>query len=215
MSDSEIIKEFLVESYENLDRLDQDLIALEKDPANREMLASVFRTIHTIKGTSGFLAFNQLESLTHAGEGLLSRLRDGLLRLTPEITTALLSMVDAVRQMLASIENSGNEGPRKDQELIATLSALLEAKPGSTEMRKETGEENSNREPNSAQGKRVPLGDILVNDGKAKPSDVDAALEQQNAGDPRHVGEILVEKGVVKAQTQRSRERDSALLISN
>jgi len=56
--DAEIVKEFLVESYENLDRLDQDLIALEKDPADRERLASIFRTIHTIKGTSGFLAFN-------------------------------------------------------------------------------------------------------------------------------------------------------------
>ncbi|MFZ0823309.1 MAG: Hpt domain-containing protein, partial [Terriglobales bacterium] len=60
MSDLEIVKEFLVESYENLDRLDRDLIALEKDPGNPEILASVFRTIHTIKGTSGFLAFHQL-----------------------------------------------------------------------------------------------------------------------------------------------------------
>lgn len=84
MSDAEIIKEFLVESYENLDRLDQDLIALEKDPTNRETLASIFRTIHTIKGTSGFLAFNQLEALTHHGESLLAGLRDGQLVLTPE-----------------------------------------------------------------------------------------------------------------------------------
>jgi two-component system chemotaxis sensor kinase CheA len=56
--DAAIIKEFLVESYENLDRLDQDLVVLEKDPANRDTLASIFRTIHTIQGTSGFLAFN-------------------------------------------------------------------------------------------------------------------------------------------------------------
>src|SRR3954469_7332103 len=118
MSDDEtIIKEFLIESYENLDRLDQDLIALEKDPKDRETLASVFRTIHTIKGTSGFLAFNQLEAVTHVGENLLSRLRDGLLTLRPDITTALLSMVDAVRQMLGSIEASGGEGERDDKEL--------------------------------------------------------------------------------------------------
>ncbi|HVP50681.1 MAG TPA: Hpt domain-containing protein [Terriglobales bacterium] len=71
MSDADIVKEFLVESYENLDRLDQDLIALEKDPGNRATLASVFRTIHTIKGTSGFLAFNRLEAVTHVGENLL------------------------------------------------------------------------------------------------------------------------------------------------
>ena len=131
MSDEDIVKEFLVESYENLDRLDQELIALEKDASNRETLASVFRAIHTLKGTSGFLAFNQLEALTHVGENLLARLRDGQFALNPEITTALLSMVDAVRQMLASIEATGNEGERHDGELIATLTGLLEAKAGS------------------------------------------------------------------------------------
>jgi two-component system chemotaxis sensor kinase CheA len=125
MSDADIVKEFLIESYENLDRLDQDLVTLEKDPSNRETLASVFRTIHTIKGTSGFLAFNRLEALTHKGENLLAKLRDGLLNLTPEITTALLAMVDEVRQMLASIETNGNEGERDHQELIATLARLL------------------------------------------------------------------------------------------
>ncbi len=126
--DAEIVKEFLVESYENLDRLDQDLIALERDPANRDTLASIFRTIHTIKGTSGFLAFNQLEAVTHVGENLLSRLRDGLLKLDPEVTTALLAMVDAVRQMLGSIEANGKEGARNDQALIATLTRLLQPK---------------------------------------------------------------------------------------
>lgn len=135
MSDDDaIVKEFLVESYENLDRLDQDLVVLEKDPANRDTLASIFRTIHTIKGTSGFLAFNLLEALTHVGENLLARLRDGVVALSPEITTALLAMVDAVREMLKSIEESGKEGNRKDQELIASLTRLLEPAPkGGTE----------------------------------------------------------------------------------
>jgi len=73
----EVIGEFLVESHENLDRLDQDLVALEDDPTNRQLLGGIFRTIHTIKGTCGFLGFSKLESLTHAGENLLSRLRDG------------------------------------------------------------------------------------------------------------------------------------------
>ena len=125
MSDDEIVKEFLIESHENLDRLDQDLIVLEKDPDNRDKLASIFRTIHTIKGTSGFLAFNQLEALTHAGENLLAKLRDGLLALTPEITTTLLAMLDEVRKMLASIEATGGEGERHNQELIETLAQLL------------------------------------------------------------------------------------------
>jgi two-component system chemotaxis sensor kinase CheA len=130
MNDADdIVKEFLVESYENLDRLDRDLVMLEKSPNDREILASVFRTIHTIKGTSGFLAFNKLGAVAHVGESLLGRLRDGQLTLDGEITTALLTMVDAVRQMLTSIETSGVEGERDDTALIARLTVLQRADP--------------------------------------------------------------------------------------
>ncbi|HEX4380869.1 MAG TPA: chemotaxis protein CheA [Candidatus Acidoferrum sp.] len=125
MSD-DIVREFLVESSENLDLLDRELINLEKDPGNRATLASIFRTIHTIKGTCGFLGFTKLESVAHVGENLLSKLRDGELALNPEMTTALLTMVDAIRQMLASVEAIGNEGERNDQELIQILTRLLQ-----------------------------------------------------------------------------------------
>src|SRR5579872_3916202 len=124
MSD-DIVREFLVESSENLDLLDRELINLEKEPGNRGTLASIFRTIHTIKGTCGFLGFTKLESVAHVGENLLSKLRDGELALNPEMTTALLAMVDAIRQMLASVEAIGNEGERNDQELIQTLTRLF------------------------------------------------------------------------------------------
>jgi len=128
MNDADdIVKEFLIESYENLDRLDRDLVMLEKSPNDREILASVFRTIHTIKGTSGFLAFNKLGAVAHVGESLLGRLRDGQLELDGEITTALLTMVDAVRQMLTSIETSGLEGERDDSALISELTRLQRA----------------------------------------------------------------------------------------
>ena len=109
-NDSDIVSEFLAESYENLDRLDRELVSLEKDPQNRDALAGVFRTIHTIKGTCGFLGFGKLEKVAHAGENLLSLLRDGRLTLTPEITTVLLGMVDAIRQILAEIKTTGLEG---------------------------------------------------------------------------------------------------------
>lgn len=122
----EIVAEFLVESHENLDQLDRDLLALEQNPGSRELLASVFRTIHTIKGTSGFLAFHKLEKLTHVGENLLSRLRDGRIELNDDRATSLLKMVDAVRGLLAAIEATGAEGDADHSELIATLSALLE-----------------------------------------------------------------------------------------
>jgi two-component system, chemotaxis family, sensor kinase CheA len=123
MSD-EIVREFLVEGNENLDTLDRELVQLGKDPQNRATLASVFRTIHTIKGSCGFLGFTKLEAVAHVGENLLSKLRDGELALNPKITTALLRMVDAVRQMLQSIEAIGNEGERDDDELIVMLTGV-------------------------------------------------------------------------------------------
>src|SRR3954470_20338321 len=122
----DIVEEFLVESHENLDQLDQDLVALEQDPNSRERLSSIFRTIHTIKGTSGFLAFNRLEEIAHVGENLLSRLRDGALELTPARTDALLQMVDTIRALLAAIEASGGEGAVEVAGSVAMISAALE-----------------------------------------------------------------------------------------
>ena len=124
MNESDIVKDFLVESYENLDRLDRDLVGLEKNPRDKEALAGVFRTIHTIKGTCGFLAFNKLEKVAHVGENLLTRLRDGQLTLNPEITTALLGMVDAVRQMLKEVATTGQDGEVDYPELRETLTRL-------------------------------------------------------------------------------------------
>jgi two-component system, chemotaxis family, sensor kinase CheA len=125
----DIVEEFLVESHENLDQLDQDLVALEQDPNSRERLSSIFRTIHTIKGTSGFLAFNRLEEIAHVGENLLSRLRDGALELTPARTDALLQMVDTIRALLAAIEASGGEGSVEVAGSVAMISAALEDSP--------------------------------------------------------------------------------------
>jgi len=130
MSDDEIVKDFLVESYENLDRLDRDLVGLERNPRDREALAGVFRTIHTIKGTCGFLGFTKLEKVAHVGENLLTRLRDGQLVLNPEITTALLGMVDAVRQMLKEIESTGRDGEIDYPELRDTLTRLQQSAEG-------------------------------------------------------------------------------------
>src|ERR1043165_766852 len=125
----ELIKEFLVESYENLDRLDREFLALEKDPTNRDYLGSIFRTIHTIKGTSGFFGFEHLQGLTHVGENLLSKLRDGKLSLNADMANALLAMVDAVRGLLGSIESGGVEGEVDHGALKARLSALQEDQP--------------------------------------------------------------------------------------
>ena len=122
----DIIGEFLVESHENLSRLDLELVELEKHPKDGALLASIFRTIHTIKGTCGFLAFTTLERITHHAETLLSQLRDGRRDLTPALVSIILETVDATRRVLASIEASGQEGPDPFDDLTNRLSAAAQ-----------------------------------------------------------------------------------------
>ena len=122
----DIIQEFLVESHENLDQLDRDLVSLEEEPQSRELVSRIFRTIHTIKGTSGFLAFTNLESVTHAGESLLSRLRDGTQPVTADTISTLLAMVDTVRALLTSIEESSGEGEIGIDNTVALINRQME-----------------------------------------------------------------------------------------
>ncbi|WP_255733385.1 chemotaxis protein CheA [Cellulomonas sp. ACRRI] len=126
----EIVREFLVESHENLDQLDQDLVALESEPGSRSLIASVFRTIHTIKGTSGFLAFSRLERVAHAGENLLVELRDGRRSMDQATTDVLLRLVDTIREILRAIEVEGGEGGVEIDAVIAAIEAIQAVEPG-------------------------------------------------------------------------------------
>jgi two-component system chemotaxis sensor kinase CheA len=121
---NEVVREFLLETHENLAQLDVDFVTLEKDPTERETLARVFRTLHTVKGTAGFLGLPRLQAVAHAGESLLTRLRAGELVFNPDIATALLAAVDAVRRMLEAIESSGDEGSRDYADVIQELDRL-------------------------------------------------------------------------------------------
>ena len=124
--DQEMIREFLVECDENLSRLDQDLVELEKRPRDKDLLSSIFRTIHTIKGACGFLAFTTLEKITHQAETLLSQLRDGKRELNPALVSLILETVDATRKVLASIEADGKEGPARFEDLTGRLRAAAQ-----------------------------------------------------------------------------------------
>ena len=121
---NEIVREFLLETHENLAQLDLDLVTLEKDPAEKETLARVFRTLHTVKGTAGFLGLPKLQAVAHAAESLLSRLRDGELHFNPTIASGLLATVDAIRRMLDSLEKAQNEGADDYSPLIQNLEQL-------------------------------------------------------------------------------------------
>ncbi|MBI3878150.1 MAG: chemotaxis protein CheA [Verrucomicrobia bacterium] len=130
----ELTREFLIESTENLDALDRSFVQLEKNPGDRETIASIFRTLHTVKGTSGFFGFNRLENLAHAAENLLGKLRSGELSLTQEITDALLKTADAIRGMLKHIESTGREPAADHRSLVDSLGRLSGA-PAQTDFR--------------------------------------------------------------------------------
>lgn len=118
---NEVLREFLLETHDNLAQLDLDLVRLEKEPTERDTLARVFRTLHTVKGTAGFLGLPKLEAVAHAAETLLARLRGRELTYDTDIATALLAAIDAVRRLLASLEKDGDEG---DADFAAIIQAL-------------------------------------------------------------------------------------------
>ena len=122
----EALKEFLIECQENLSRMDLELLELEKS-TDPELVKSIFRVMHTIKGSAGFLGLSKLEKLTHAAENLLSKIRDGSLQPTTVITSALLAAIDGTRAILSSLESNQNEGNSDSEAIIKALNDCTKA----------------------------------------------------------------------------------------
>jgi two-component system chemotaxis sensor kinase CheA len=120
----DLTREFLIESQEGLDRMERCLTDLEERPRDTELLGEIFRSVHTIKGTTGFLGFKRLEKLAHAGENLLGLLREGRLAADGDVITGLLQLLDGLRSILKTIEAEGGEGDGEDAALIARMEEL-------------------------------------------------------------------------------------------
>jgi two-component system chemotaxis sensor kinase CheA len=261
----DVMIEFITESRENLDDLDTALVTLEQHP-DPGVIAKIFRSIHTVKGTSGFLGLRTLESVTHIGENLLSKMRDGEMPVTRANTSALLAMVDAVRSILDHVEATGSEGTETYGPLIEELSRLNNGDAAFTAAPASSTPAESDEPAAAAPAKRrrskkadavvaelapaaaddtpatpaapaapnprrkgaaaasvTPLkprrvkatppakkleepvveepariGDQLIDAGLITETQLDDALLQQRSGDPRHIGEILVEQEAIK-----------------
>ena len=124
----DLIAEFITESSESLAEIDSDLVKLEQDPNNAELLGNIFRLMHTVKGTCGFLGLPRLESVAHAAENVLGRFRDGDLEIKPEYVTLIFESIDQVRFLLETIGETGSEPEGNDQNLIDRLTAVYEGK---------------------------------------------------------------------------------------
>ena len=119
----DILKDFLIETAEHIDAAGEQLVRLERDPSDKEMISSIFRLVHTIKGTCGFLGLARLAKITHAAENVIGRLRDGA-RPSADAITLVLSTIDRIKALLADIESRGEEPDGDDSALIADLLAF-------------------------------------------------------------------------------------------
>ncbi|WP_417468646.1 chemotaxis protein CheW [Maricaulis sp.] len=117
----DLISEFLTETGESLDVIDAELVRFENNPEDRAILDNIFRLLHTVKGTCGFLGLPRLEAVAHAGETLLGKFRDGDLAVTPPMVTLVLQSIDQIKVILRNIEETGNEPAGEDLELIGRL----------------------------------------------------------------------------------------------
>ena len=122
----DLLSEFLTESAESLEVVDAQLVQFEADPTDRATLDNIFRLIHTIKGTCGFLGLPRLEAIAHAGETLLGKFRDGALKVSPEAVTLVLQSIDRIKDLLSHLELVGVEPEGQDRALIAALEAMSE-----------------------------------------------------------------------------------------
>src|SRR5579875_2079525 len=120
----QLIQDLVSESTEGLDQFDRDLLSLENNDSDDETLHRIFRTIHTIKGSSGCLGLRRIERVAHVGENLLSLLREGRLAPTPQLVNTLFRYADALRQMFVALRVSGVEPEDEHASLIADLNAL-------------------------------------------------------------------------------------------
>src|SRR4029077_15321854 len=117
--------EFLTETGESLDTVDNQLVRFEQDPNNAKILDNIFRLVHTIKGTCGFLGLPRLEALAHAGETLMGKFRDGM-PVKAEAVTLILGSIDRIKEILAGLEATEAEPEGTDQDLIVQLHQMVE-----------------------------------------------------------------------------------------
>lgn len=122
----DLLSEFLTETSESLATLDIELVNLEQNPNDTSILSNIFRLVHTIKGTCGFLGLPRLETLAHSGENVLGKVRDGELTVTAEAVTLILGSIDRIKEILAYLEANETEPDGNDRDLIEQLNAMAE-----------------------------------------------------------------------------------------
>lgn len=215
MSDEmqEILNDFLTESGEMIDVLDQKFVELESQPGNTDLLNDIFRAMHSMKGSAGFLGFNHLVDVTHRAESILNKLRQGDMAVQPAIITVILETVDVIKAIMADIRLTGNDKNVPTEAIANKLDGVLAGHivhggtavptaqtPTATASTLLLASADTSAPAPAAP---APLGEILVEEGLATKEQVfDALTQQQKQQEPKQpLGEILLQ---AKAITERA-----------
>jgi len=150
----DLLREFLTETSESLDTVDNQLVRFEQEPNNAKILDNIFRLVHTIKGTCGFLGLPRLEALAHAAETLMGKFRDGM-PVTGEAVTLILTTIDRIKDLLSQLEATEAEPEGNDQDLIGELEAMVERGMAAMTGEASASEPVAETEPAATQGTLV------------------------------------------------------------
>lgn len=199
--DQQIVCEFITESLDSIDALEFSLVAFEKNPADSDVINAIFRIFHTIKGVSGFLNLNEINSLSHSTENLLDEIRQGSFRVTKRVVDVIFEAVDTLKRMILEIKDNIESGSSWTSSSIS----IKGIKHKIAAIQQASGESDD-----------MPIGEILVVKGIVKKEDLDEGLEIQKNNPGKKLGEILVEnkkadaEAVSLAVKNQERERSQA-----
>ncbi|MBI5682310.1 MAG: chemotaxis protein CheA [Deltaproteobacteria bacterium] len=182
----EIIQDFIIETTEILDGLDQKFVELEKTPDSQELLNAIFRAVHTTKGAAGFLGFKQIVDLSHTAENLLNKLRQGTLKVTPSIMDAILKAVDMLKLLLSHVR----EGDGKEEDISGVINELKDAE---APVSVETAGTDLKSVPSQHVAEKITTEQVSI-PPVGKKEDEAVILSSDK---PKMLGEILLEKKVI------------------
>jgi two-component system chemotaxis sensor kinase CheA len=200
---AEIRNDFLAEAQEMIELLDQRFISLEADPTNTDLLNEIFRAMHSMKGSAGFLGFTRLVDVTHRAENILNKLRQGDMAVTPEVITVILEAVDVVKLLMQDIRESGTDEHTETVAMSQKLDQVLAGRPAGGAQAHAPAEPAQPTPASEAPAESEPvpskLGEILINEGAVTKEQVIEALDQQERKPP--LGEILVQSAAITERT--------------
>jgi two-component system chemotaxis sensor kinase CheA len=204
----DLISEFLAETNEALAELDTALVDLERASEDAEILARIFRMVHSVKGTCGFLGLSRLEAVAHAAESLLGLYRDGDIAVSPNGVTAVLAAIDTIRMIMAGLAETGVEPAGDDSALVAQLNAAAEDQPAAAEI------EAPAPAPASAPTPAVPFRPVVVEAPAAPEPEPAAPAAAPPAAAPAAAAKPAAEEKAAAAQHSDSSMPVQAIRVS-